>query len=118
MAENPREILDELVNGARSIKGLDSERFQGWVGFSKAVLEPGALDLKTKELICAALGLHTHCKYCIVFHIYQALKAGATREELIETAFTTGMMGGGPVMTYGYTLFLDSINTFAPDFEK
>ena len=118
MAENPREILDELNNGARALKQVDSEHWQAWRDFNQAIIKPGALDLKTKELICAALGLSVRCKYCIVHHVYAALKAGATREELIETAFTTSHMGGGPVITYSATLFLDSINTFAPDFGK
>ena len=118
MAENPREILDELNSGARALFQADSERMQAWRGFNQAVVKPGALDRKTKELIMAALGLSVRCKYCIVHHVYEALKAGATREELIETALTASHMGGGPTMTYSATLFLDSINTFAPDFGK
>ena len=118
MADNPREILDELNSGATALYKADSERVQAWRDLNQTLMKPGALDLKTKELICAALGLSVRCKYCIVHHIYEALKAGATREELIETAFVVGLMSGSPGMTYGCTFLLDSINTFAPDFEK
>ena len=118
MTESPKEILDELNSGGRALFQADSERMQAWRGLGKAAFAAGTLDAKTKELIGAALGLSTRCKYCIVHHVYEALKAGATREELIETAFTAVGMGGGPVMTYSATLFLDSINTFAPEFEK
>ena len=118
MAENPREILDELNNGARALFQVDNARMQAWSGLGKAAFKEGTLDAKTKELIAVAIGLSTRCKYCIVHHVYAALKAGATREELIETAFTAIGMGGGPVMTYSATLFLDSINTFAPEFGK
>ena len=118
MTEDPREILNELNKGARALHNADSERMQAWTVFNQAVVKPGALDRKTKELIMAALGLSVRCKYCIVHHVYEALKAGATREELIETAFTTCHMGGGPAITYSATLFLDSINTFAPNYGK
>jgi AhpD family alkylhydroperoxidase len=118
MAEDPREILNELNTGAGALYKADSERMQAWRDFNQANVKPGALDRKTKELIMAALGLSVRCKYCIVHHVYEALKAGATRQELIETAFATCHMGGGPVVTYTATLFLDAIDAFAPDFGK
>jgi len=118
MAEDPREILKELNSGATSLRSLDAERMTAWGGISQAAFKGGKLDAKTKELIAAAIGLSIQCKYCIVHHVYEALKAGATREELIEAAFTTIGMNGGPALTYTVTLFLDCINTFAPDFEK
>ena len=118
MAENPRELLNDLNSGAGVLYKADSERMQAWRGLSGAAFKGGVLDAKTKELIAAAIGLTSTCKYCIVHHVYEALKAGATREELIETAFTAIGMGGGPTLTYSATIFLDSINTFAPDFGK
>jgi len=118
MAENPRDLLNELNSGAKALSQADSERMQAWRGLTGAAFKGGVLDAKTKELIAAGIGLASTCKYCIVHHVYEALKAGATREELTETAFTAIGMGGGPTMTYSATLFLDTVNTFAPDFEK
>ena len=118
MTRDPRALLNELNAGAVALGKVDSERMQAWRGVSEAAFGAGVLDKKTKELIAASLGLATRCEYCIVHHVYEALKAGATREELIEAAFTTIGMSGGPTLTYTATLFLDSINTFAPDFGK
>ena len=118
MTENPREILNEFNQGASNLAKADPERMQGWGGLRKAAFAGGTLDKKTKELIAASIGLAIQCKYCIVHHTYEALKAGATREELIEAAYTTIGMSGGPSLTYVATLFLDSINEFAPDFGK
>jgi AhpD family alkylhydroperoxidase len=118
MAENPKEILNTLNSGAKSLRELDGERMTAWGGLSQAAFKGGKLDGKTKELIAAAIGLSIQCKYCIVHHVYEALKAGATREELIEAAFTAVGMNGGPSLTYAATLFLDSVNAFAPDFGK
>ncbi len=118
MAENPKDILNELRSGVKTLRGLDSERWSAWGGLNQAAFKGGVLDAKTKELIGIAIGLSTQCKYCIVHHVYEALKSGATREELIEAAYTVIGMNGGPALTYTATLFLDSINTFAPEFGK
>ena len=118
MARGPREILNELRSGTSEWSKVHPECMPAFTELTKAAMKPGALDVKTKELIVAAIGLTVRCEYCIVYHVYEALKAGATRQELIETACVTNLMGGGPAVTYTATLFLDSINTFAPDFGK
>ena len=116
MAKDPRELLKELNSSVGALSELDGARMTAWGSISQAAFKGGVLDEKTKELIAAALGLAARCDYCIVHHVHGALKAGATREELIEAAFTTVGMSGGPALTYVATLFLDSVNTFAPDF--
>jgi len=118
MAKNPREILNEFRSGAKMWGEAHPECMPAFIELSKAALKPGALDTKTKELIAAAVGLVVRCDYCIVHHVYEALKAGATRRELIETACVTVLMGGGPAVTYTATLFLDAVDAFAPDFGK
>ena len=118
MAKNPRESLNDLQEGLAALGKADSERMQAFGGFIQAALKPGALDLKTKELISLGISLYTFCEYCIVHHTNGALNAGATREELIETAFVAASMGGGPVVAYSATLLKDAINTFAPDYGK
>jgi len=118
MARDPREILNEFRSGAKRWGEAHPDCMPAFTELTKVAMKPGALDFKTKELIAAAVGLAARCEYCIVHHVYGALKAGATRQELIETACVTNLMGGGPVVTYTATLFLDTVNTFAPDFEK
>ena len=118
MARDPKEILNELAQGSREWRKVHTECMPAFMELSKAALKPGELDVKTKELIAAAVGLAVRCDYCIVHHVYEAFKAGATRQELIETACVTNLMGGGPAVTYTSTLFLDSVNAFAPEFGK
>jgi AhpD family alkylhydroperoxidase len=119
MAKDPKAILQELNAGAGALAGLAPEAMQAWGGVSAAAFKNGkALDAKTRELIAASLGLAFRCDYCIVHHVHGALKAGATREELIDVAFTTIGMSGGPAVTYAATLYLDSIEAFAPEFGK
>ncbi|MEW5825906.1 MAG: carboxymuconolactone decarboxylase family protein [Candidatus Bipolaricaulota bacterium] len=84
--------------------------------FMGAVLKPGKLDLKTKELIALGMGLTARCKYCIGIHTQKALAAGATPEELWEVATVAVMMGGGPAMTYVAEL-QQAIEEFASEVE-
>ena len=118
MAKEPREILNDFHTGAGEWSKAHPDCMTAFQQLSKAAMKPGALDVKTKELIAAAIGLTVRCDYCIVHHVYEAFKAGATRQELIEMAWVTNLMGGGPSLTYSATLFIDSLNAFAPDFGK
>ncbi len=76
-------------------------------GYAKALMEfvkqaekPGALSTKTKELISIALGVTAHCPFCIAFHVNNAIKEGATKQEIIEAGLVAGLMGGGPAVAY------------------
>ena len=117
MPKYPREILKDLNDGSIKLSKTFPQCTAAFSGLGAAALKPGALDLKTKELIASALGLAARCDYCIVHHVHEAYKAGATRQELLETACVATFMGGGPNLTYNATLFLDTIEEFAKDFE-
>ena len=67
----------------------------------KAATQEGQLSKKTKELIALGISITSRCDGCIAFHVHDALKAGATNKELIETIEVAILMGGGPAMIYG-----------------
>ena len=71
-----------------------------FMGLFQAVMKHGALTVKQKELIALAAALTARCEPCINLHIQKALAAGATREEILETAGVCIMMTGGPGFTY------------------
>jgi AhpD family alkylhydroperoxidase len=64
-------------------------------------LADGALPQKTKELMCVAIAVAGRCEGCIAYHVHDALRAGAAREEVLETIGVAVMMGGGPAAVYG-----------------
>ncbi len=66
----------------------------------EAAGEDGALDKKTKELIALAIAVTSRCDGCIAFHTHDVLKAGATREEVMEALSVAILMGGGPSVVY------------------
>ena len=70
-------------------------------GLMEEATKDGALDAKTKELMCVSIAIATHCEGCIVYHVRSAKKHGASREELVETIGIAIEMGGGPSAVYG-----------------
>ena len=72
----------------------------GFEQLHKQSLADGALSTKVKELMALAIGIHACCGGCIAFHVQGALKAGATRQEVLETIGVALMMGGGPASVY------------------
>ena len=77
----------------------------------KAGSVDGALDEKHKELIALAIGVATRCDDCIAFHTYAALKAGASRAEIMDMLAVTILMGGGPSMMYS-THVIEAMDQF------
>jgi AhpD family alkylhydroperoxidase len=73
----------------------------GFAALHKAAFVDGAISRKTKELMAVAIAVAGHCDGCIAYHVYGALKAGASRQELTETIGVAILMGGGPAMVYG-----------------
>jgi AhpD family alkylhydroperoxidase len=85
----------------------------GFARLHKKAVEDGALDAKTKELLALAIGIAVHCEGCIAYHVHDAVAAGATRQELLETIGVAIMMGGGPASMYAAHA-LDAIEQFMP----
>ena len=59
--------------------------------------KPGALDVKTKELLGLVASMVLRCDDCIAYHVAQCKEAGVTREEFFET-FSVGLVVGGSIV--------------------
>jgi AhpD family alkylhydroperoxidase len=71
------------------------------------------LNAKTKEMMALAISIVVGCDGCIAYHVHDAVQAGATRQELLETIWGALWMGGGPGSIYtAHTM--DAINQFLP----
>lgn len=79
----------------RAKEELAPEMMEAWRNFSRTVLKEGALPEKTKQLIAVAVAHVTQCPYCIKGHTGQALKKGATKEEIMEAIWVAAEMRAG-----------------------
>ncbi|MHC1571165.1 MAG: carboxymuconolactone decarboxylase family protein [Methanosarcinales archaeon] len=62
--------------------------------FYKKTGAEGALSRKTKEIILVALAVASQCDWCIAYHVKRALKAGVTKDEMIEASYLSTLVFG------------------------
>ncbi len=95
----------EIYDHLRGLMGKLGKELEGTMaGFGqlhKQALVEGALSTKIKELITLAISVTARCEGCIAVHVRAALRAGATRQEIVEAIGVAVYMGGGPAMVYG-----------------
>ncbi|HEB59252.1 MAG TPA: carboxymuconolactone decarboxylase family protein [Gammaproteobacteria bacterium] len=82
-----------------------------FLGFLKEAESGKALDIRDKELINVALAVAAQCEWCIAFHVQQAARHGASRDELVEAGFMAVIMHGGPAYMY-MTPLMQAIDEF------
>ena len=95
-----KEVLGEVNDSLKALGEKYPQQMKAFGSFMHSAEKEGALSHKNKELISIALSVATHCKWCIAYHVRQALDAGANREEIMETCFVAAFMGGGPSLMY------------------
>lgn len=106
-----RNRLDEsLARLGKEIPGP----MTGFARLHRKGVEDGALSSKVKELMALAISIVVGCEGCIAYHVQDAIQAGATRSELLETVGVGLFMGGGPGSIYAAHA-LDAIDQMLPE---
>jgi AhpD family alkylhydroperoxidase len=80
---------------ARKRRELAPAPLQAFKAFSAAVFADGALPNVTKQLIAVAVAHTTQCPYCIKGHTAEALKQGATEQQIMEAIWVASEMRAG-----------------------
>jgi AhpD family alkylhydroperoxidase len=84
---------------------------KGFMELHSESMKDGALPKKIKELIALGIAICIRCDGCIAYHIYDALEAGASHDEITCTIGVAILMGGGPSVVYG-SQALDALKQF------
>lgn len=92
--EHLRGLIEKLAN---QIPGPMS----GFGQLHRESIAEGVLSAKVKELIALGIAIAVRCDGCISYHVHDALRAGATEEEIAEAIGVAVLMGGGPSVVYG-----------------
>ena len=74
----------------------------------KAVMQPGALDALTKEMIYVAVSATNNCEYCTYSHTAAARKAGMTDAMFAEVLAVTGLANNTNRLSNGYRVPVDA----------
>jgi AhpD family alkylhydroperoxidase len=83
-----------------TLGGGAQQAWRAFLAFDKAAFTDGALEKKHKELIAVAVALATQRPYCIEIHAAAAREAGASDQELAETAFVAAAIKSGGALTH------------------
>lgn len=89
-----------LKTGLRRLSGESPEMMKHFAALHKSSTGSGALPNKTKELIALGISISIRCNDCIIYHLSDAIDAGASDKEIMETINVSVMMGGGPALMY------------------
>ncbi|WP_350290845.1 carboxymuconolactone decarboxylase family protein [uncultured Croceitalea sp.] len=82
-------LLSENNKVIKRIFNLDTNAFM-----------PGALDVKTKELLGLVASAVLRCDDCVKYHLESSQKTGATKEEVMETLSIATLIGGTIVIPH------------------
>jgi len=85
----------------------------GFARLHKKAVADGALPRKVKEMMALAISIAVGCEGWVAYHVHDAVEAGATRSELLETIGVCLMMGGGPGSIYSAHA-LEALEQFLP----
>ena len=73
----------------------------------KEIMAPGALDVRTKEMIYLAISVSNGCNYCIASHGTAARKAGMDEAMFGELMAVVGMANETNRLANGYRVPVD-----------
>jgi AhpD family alkylhydroperoxidase len=106
--------LKEVSALTERLKAKHPAEINAFLNFMKEAEGGPALGGKEKELINVGIAVATQCEWCIAVHVKHAVKAGATREELVEAGFQAVLIHGGPALMYLVLLF-KALDEFLPE---
>ncbi|GGB97638.1 carboxymuconolactone decarboxylase family protein [Pseudoduganella buxea] len=95
--QHPEDL--SLARDLAQLAPVEAKAFLGLKGATERA--DGAIPDKYRELMSIAVALTTQCAYCIDAHAKNAVKAGATREEIAETAFIAAALRAGAAVGHG-----------------
>jgi len=105
--------MTEKVNVRAQLGKLGEEMPETVNSFNRLTAETfkdGALSVKTKTLIAVALAVGLRCEFCTRLHVPGAVKAGASRAEILEASGVSTMMAGGPGLTFAGVVLLEILD--------
>jgi len=101
----------ELTGRIGQLSTLSPDTVKGYATLSKAGAATGHLDAKTRELIALAVAVTTRCDGCITVHTAEALKHGATKDEIAEALGVAVALNAGAAMVYSART-LDAVDAY------
>ncbi len=94
--EKIERIIEDRKAAHEALLSKNSGVYRAFLDMEKNAFSDASLDKKSKELIAVGISVVIDCESCMEWHIKEAMKSGASEDQILE-AIEVGMeMGGGP----------------------
>ncbi len=90
----------KLLARVSELGELSPGTLSGYQALLKAGRDNGRLDARTRELIALAVAVTAQCDGCITVHVADALKYGASKEEIAEALGVAIAINAGAALVY------------------
>lgn len=90
----------EIAEGIKEISVSNPDLVKAYAAFHHANANSKHLDAKTRELIALGVSVALRCDGCINAHTEAAVKAGATKEEIVDALGVSIMVNAGAALVY------------------
>ena len=80
--------------------GADNKLIKRIFNLDTNAYSPGALDVKTKELLGLVASAVLRCDDCIKYHLEKAHENGVSKDEMMETLGIATLVGGTIVIPH------------------
>jgi AhpD family alkylhydroperoxidase len=107
-----KEYKGQIATAVREMAALNPDVVKAYAGLHFANTKAKHLDPKMRELISLAVAITLKCDGCIDAHAEGALRAGATKEEIVEVIGVTVSVNAGATMVFSARA-VDAFNTYA-----
>ncbi|MGA3282547.1 MAG: carboxymuconolactone decarboxylase family protein [Smithella sp.] len=91
-------INRDIMYMHESFTSKGSKTYGAYLKMASHATNDGALSKMNKELIAVGISVCINCEPCTVWHVREALRAGAKEEMIIEAIEVAAEMGGGPTV--------------------
>lgn len=99
MDDSDIEKIEKIIEDRRAAHaffGKKSKTYRSFVEVERNAFRDGRLTKMQKELIATGISVVINCESCMEFHISEALRVGASVEDVMEAIDVAIEMGGGP----------------------
>jgi AhpD family alkylhydroperoxidase len=94
------EYRDQVNAAVKEMAAANPDIVRAYAGLNSANAKSTRIDAKTRELIALAVAITLRCDGCINAHTDAAIKAGATKEEIVDALGVAVMVNAGAAMVY------------------
>lgn len=93
---------NEFIPKALRLMTQRSETLPRFMSYGKGVFEGGPLNERERYLVALSAAVALKSPECIQAHGRRARQAGATDEEIVQTALVAGLVSNGSVLHMAY----------------